>query len=98
MALVSKSFLSISVILLAQGCAEPEYFDTVAPINVNDQCGSASLQYLVGKPQDAIPGFGNRNTPVRVIPADSVVTLDHNPKRLNFRLDSAGNVVGVSCG
>ena len=63
-----------------------------------DQCGAAEAQAYVGKPRSAIP--------VPVLPAlqrvactTCPVTLDFNPRRLNFFYDAGTGIVKeVRCG
>lgn len=63
-----------------------------------DQCGAAEAQKYVGRPRTAIP--------VPVLPAlqrvactTCAVTLDFNPRRLNFFFDAETGVVKeVRCG
>lgn len=81
-------YLMILPVVLA-GCAEP------AP--QADTCGATALQVLVGEPADALAAYQFRGT-MRVVPPDSVVTLDFNPARINVALDSVGLITGVTCG
>lgn len=97
--LAKKTALAAAILAILQGCEPaPAYFDTIGGgVNPNDLCGSASLQYLVGKPQAAAVNLGT-DRPMRIIGASDVITLDHNPRRLNIQLDDAGNIATVSCG
>lgn len=69
-----------------------------APGPVADQCGAAAAQAYVGRPRTEIP--------VPVLPAlqrvactTCPVTLDFNPRRLNFFYDAATGIVKeVRCG
>lgn len=69
-----------------------------APAAAADQCGAAEAQAYVGKPRSAIP--------VPVLPAlqrvactTCPVTLDFNPRRLNFFYDAGTGIVKeVRCG
>ncbi|WP_135502226.1 I78 family peptidase inhibitor [Roseovarius aestuariivivens] len=62
-----------------------------------DACGGAGLGTLVGAPvsefdADAWDG------PVRILPPDSAMTMDHRPDRLNIDKDGTGTVTRVWCG
>jgi hypothetical protein len=69
-----------------------------APAASADQCGAAEARAYVGRPRSAIP--------VPVLPAlqrvactTCPVTLDFNPRRLNFFYDAATGIVKeVRCG
>lgn len=64
---------------------------------LEDDCGAASLQYLVG--EDVSQVFAMTFTqPVRIIRPGDVVTMDFSAQRLNFRLDENETVVSVDCG
>ena len=68
------------------------------PRPTGDQCGAGAAQKLVGRPRTEIP--------VPVLPAlqrvactTCPVTLDFNPRRLNFLFDAETGVVReVKCG
>jgi hypothetical protein len=63
-----------------------------------DQCGAADLQALVGRPRSEIP------VPVdparqRVACTTCPVTMDHDPRRLNFFFDAdSGLIKQIRCG
>jgi hypothetical protein len=35
---------------------------------------------------------------VRILPPDSIATMDYNPARLNIETDASGIITRVSCG
>ncbi len=70
----------------------------VAPPPEPDRCGAAALQRLVGRPRSEIP------VPVdpglqRVACTSCPVTMDFDPKRLNFFFDAdTGIIREIRCG
>ena len=69
-----------------------------APSTASDACGAAAHQYLVGKNRSEIPvPVDPRNR--RVHCSTCPVTMDFNPRRLNFVYSSQTNLVAeVKCG
>ena len=62
-----------------------------------DGCGADRLQHLVGQPAPArfdVPG------PVRVVPENGAMTMDHNPGRLTVIVSADGRrrVLSLTCG
>lgn len=97
------------VLLIAGACAgEPPPAPVVPtppppvapppPPAARDQCGAELQRHLVGRPR--------REIPVPVLPAlqrvactTCPVTLDHNPRRLNFFYDAeTGIIEEIRCG
>lgn len=60
-------------------------------------CDPASFSFLIGKPVSALDGV---LTPefMRIVEPDSMLTMDHNPERLNVHLDDKGIIREVRCG
>jgi hypothetical protein len=71
---------------------------SLPPTPAKDQCGSAELQYLVGKPKTEIP------VPVdpsrrRVACVTCPVTMEYRPDRVNILFDAQTGVIKtVKCG
>lgn len=65
-------------------------------------CRAAGAQAVLGRPfndmteAEALRASGGLRT--RVIPPGGVVTMDHDPMRLNIELDAAGNIHRMRCG
>lgn len=96
---ISKVVLAATATLALQACdSRSPYFDQVGSGNPNDQCGSASTQYLIGKPAKAAHSGLGTHRPVRIIGINEAVTQDFVPSRLNVLLDDAGTIVAVNCG
>ncbi|MFN3585039.1 peptidase inhibitor I78 [Phenylobacterium sp.] len=69
-----------------------------APPPVQDACGAAEAQRLVGRPRSEIP-VPLRPELQRVACTTCPVTQDYNPNRLNFFFDAATGIVReVRCG
>ena len=67
-------------------------------VSVQDQCGAAAMQHLVGRPRSEIPVplVPSRQ---RVACTTCPVTLDFSPQRLNFFFDAdTGIIKEVRCG
>lgn len=66
------------------------------------QCRAAGAQSVLGRPfndmteAEALRASGGLRT--RVIPPGGVVTMDHDPMRLNIELDDAGTIRRMRCG
>lgn len=64
---------------------------------VEDSCGAAGLQQLVGQPATALTSM-QLDQPVRVLAAGQVMTLAFQENRLTARVDEAGRITRLSCG
>lgn len=60
-------------------------------------CNSGSLQWMIGQPDGVIAGV-EIGGPVRVIAYNQTVSMDMNPTRTNFYLDTASRITRVTCG
>ncbi len=88
----ARSLLLAAPLLALAACEMPEPPPPEARL-----CRAAELQWLVGTPvrrfdPAAVAG------PVRVLAPESVMTMDHNPTRLNIYHDARGRVTQVTCG
>ena len=63
----------------------------------NDVCGASKFAHVVGTPHTEHDFSGPKRT-VRIIPPDSMVTLDYREDRLNVSIDKKGIVKDVYCG
>lgn len=89
-------------LLALSGCARiaerftPE--DPTAPLTrPNDSCDSAQYRRYIGQSSAELYDLVMVG-PVRMIPAGSAVTADHNPVRVNFDIDVNGVISGIWCG
>ena len=70
----------------------------VAPAPVADQCGSAALKYLIGRPKTDIP-VPTDPSKRRVLCSSCPATMDYRPDRLNIVYDTqTGIIKEVKCG
>jgi hypothetical protein len=63
----------------------------------SDTCGAAGFQGLVGQTAE-IARMLELDRPLRIIPPDSMVTMDFRPDRINFEIDAEGRIAVVRCG
>lgn len=74
----------------------PEPAPTPPP--VTDTCGAQEHQHLVGEPRSRIPVPANPDLQ-RVACTTCPITMDHNPRRLNFFYDAQTGIIReVRCG
>lgn len=85
----------IAMILL--GLAACRAQETPAGPEDGDACGADALQQLVGGPVAALDTDA-LDQPVRLIPPDTMVTMDHRPDRLNVDLDAQDRITRIWCG
>ena len=64
---------------------------------MENACGAAGLQTLLGQPASVLETMRFAN-PVRVIRPGMAVTMDFNPARLNIEVDAAEEITRISCG
>lgn len=64
---------------------------------VEDACGAAGLQQMVGQPASALDTMRFAQ-PMRVIRPGQAVTMDYNAERLNFAVGEDGRITRVYCG
>lgn len=82
------------------GCAEPPGTSSMGAPPA--QCRAAGAEAVLGRQLDdmvlaeALRASGGLRT--RVIPPGGVVTMDHDPMRLNIELDEAGKIRRLRCG
>ncbi len=86
-----------TVALLALAACVPDEKPPNRQLSEVDTCGAASLQLLVGMPYDA-RDFEDDERPIRVLPPDSAMTMDHRVDRLNVDLDDDGVITRIWCG
>ncbi|MEH6774496.1 MAG: I78 family peptidase inhibitor [Cereibacter changlensis] len=64
---------------------------------VENACGAAELQTLVGQPASVLDTM-RFSQPTRVITPGMAVTMDFNAERLNIEIDEAKRISRVACG
>lgn len=87
----ARSLLLAAPLLALAACDIPE------PPPEARLCRAAELQWLVGTPVRHFDPAAEAG-PVRVLAPGSVMTMDHNPARLNIYHDARGRVTQVTCG
>jgi hypothetical protein len=89
--------LSIAALSLA-ACAVPSQSPDPLPDPAEaDECGASGLQQFVGRDSSVLAAT-TFLAPVHIIRPGEAVTMDFNPARLNFELDSDERIVRVYCG
>lgn len=83
-------FLGLVLVSSLTGCK-------ITQTQSDDPCGAQTLQSLVGQPADRFEPSAWTG-PVRVIPPNGVMTMDHRPQRLNVDVDTAGDIQRLWCG
>lgn len=93
--------ITIAALLLAlAACANRPPSATMGMAEA--RCRAAGAQSVLGRAfndmteAEALRGSGGLRT--RVVPPGGVVTMDHDPMRLNIELDDAGNIRRMRCG
>lgn len=78
---------------MAAACV-PE--DGAQPGPVENACGAAELQYLVGRPASVLETmrFG---VETRILRPDTAMTMDFRAERLNISIDAAEKINRVYC-
>ncbi|HEY0209046.1 I78 family peptidase inhibitor [Acerihabitans sp.] len=66
------------------------------PLPVDDTCMSTGFRNLIGKPVTVLDGM-RFSMPMRLIKPGQGVTMDYNPKRLNFTANEQGIITGLHC-
>lgn len=111
MTITKKSGFGLTIIgaaFLLQACqpSVPQYFQEVdviatqaqsAEVETAQACNSSSLQWMLGQPEAVIAGVEIAG-PVRVIGVNQVMTMDFDPTRTNFYLDTDSRITRVTCG
>lgn len=87
----------VAVALLVLAACVPEEEPPSRQLSEADTCGAEPLQLLVGLPFEQ-RDFEQADRPLRILPPDSAMTMDHRPDRLNVDLDDAGTVIRIWCG
>jgi hypothetical protein len=80
--------LVLIALLLLKGCGA----STPEP---SQPCMSAGLADLIGQPAEAAADLPD---PKRIYHEGDMVTMDHNPARLNVILDAEGRITAFKCG
>jgi hypothetical protein len=99
---------AVGLLLLVAGCAspapppppprEPVQPSPPPPPPRSDLCRAGEHQHLIGRPRSEIPVPVNP-AEQRVACTTCPMTMDHNPRRLNFLFDAAtGTIREVKCG
>ncbi len=79
---------------------------TVMPVDLTpglndrepDTCHAADYVGMIGQPEGAVGAAGIMR-PTRVVPMNGIVSQEeYDSFRINFHLDSMGNVARISCG
>lgn len=88
-------FAALMLSALLAACVEV----TPAPVQRPDlsTCTSNAAHNLVGTPISLVNTSQLAGT-VRILPPDSIATMDYNPARLNIDTDASGIITRVSCG
>ena len=93
-----KPVLAALAVGALAGCIAIEVNEAASrPVGGAETCEAQSYQYLVGQNEAAIDRTRLPKS-YRVICAECMVTMDHNPNRLNIHLGTDKKVGSVRCG
>ncbi|WP_413728676.1 I78 family peptidase inhibitor [Sodalis sp. RH19] len=68
----------------------------VKPLTADDTCMANNFRNLIGKPESVLDGM-RFSMPMRLIKPGQAVTMDFDPKRLNFMSNKEGIITSVHC-
>jgi len=94
-----KPIIAALVVAALAGCISIEVNEAHSnlPAGGSQSCDASSYQYLVGQNEADIDRSHLPHT-FRIICASCMVTMDHNPNRLNVQLGVDGKVGSIRCG
>ena len=85
------------IAIFVLGACVPTEEKPIKQTSQENACGAAALQHLLGTPfRD--DDFASTKGPLRVLPPNSAVTMDHRPDRLNVHMDEDDVIVRIACG
>ena len=85
------------LVLLAAGVPVMEPVPLPGPAPVEDACGAAGMQDLVGQKQSVLAAMA-LPAPTRIIQPGTAVTMDYSASRLNIWIGKDGRIERVTCG
>ncbi len=91
-----KAVLFCTAAVLTTACA-PQPGGETPPASPPEACAAAAYRDYIGRPASSLDGV-RFSQPVRVIGPGDAVTMDFNPRRLNFKYDGSGTIYSVTCG
>ncbi|MBU2943401.1 I78 family peptidase inhibitor [Shimia thalassica] len=89
-----KRFIFVPLIGLT-ACLETG--ENTVEMKGSETCDPAAFEFLIGQQEESMPGILTPDE-LRVLKPNSVMTMDHNPERLNVFLDDGGTINKVTCG
>lgn len=76
--------------------APPSAQNAAKPLPVNDTCMATGFRNLLGKPESVLNGI-RFSMPMRLIKPGQSVTMDFDPKRVNFVSNDQGIITDIHC-
>ncbi len=95
---MSRPLVACATIVMLTACTqEPGMAPPPVTPPVENACGAADLQNLVGRDASVLETmrFGQ---PIRIITPGMAVTMDFSPERLNILVNDAEKIESVTCG
>ncbi|QYX56176.1 hypothetical protein K1T73_14070 [Roseovarius sp. SCSIO 43702] len=92
-----RSVLLAGAALMALSACQTGEDDSDATGPEQDACGASQYADRIGTDHEQYD-FTAPDRPLRIIPPDSAVTLDHRPERLNVDIDEDGKITRIWCG
>lgn len=87
----------VLILMALSGCMAVEPLPAKEPAPRALACGANDLQHLVGQSESVLAAMTFAR-PMRLIHPGVMITMDHNPGRLNINIGSSGKITRVWCG
>ena len=88
--------IGLVLALLPPGCAMKAQEGPEQP-SFESAGSKCEFSQWIGKPEKKIP-VRTLGRPYRILPPNSMITMDHIPNRINVYINSRGIVIKVRCG
>lgn len=94
--MLRRIVIGLMLALLSSGCAMRAQ-EGPAPASSESAVSNCEFSQWIGKPVEEIP-VRTMGRPYRILPPNSMTTMDHIPNRINVYIDGRGMVIKVRCG
>ena len=94
--MLRRVVIGLMLVLPSSGCAMRAQ-EGPAPASSESAVSNCEFSQWIGKPVKEIP-VRITGRPYRILPPNSMMTMDHIPNRINVYIDGRGMVIKVRCG